>query len=178
MKAHKFIFSALLFPFIFMVFSVQAEEKDLVQELEAFEVLGKADFNFLFWSIYEAELYASENVFSHFETLPFALKLTYKRAFTGEQILKETAKQFSILGLEEQNYLAWLSELGNIFPDVKRGDEILLYVDLEANSNFYLNAEYLGSINNKEFSQDFSAIWLARNDRYSEFSRKLIGVKQ
>lgn len=143
--------------------------------LDELELVGSAEFQFLFWKIYEAELYSPDGEYSGFEALPVALKLSYRKAFSADHLLSETERQFMALGLDRSRYEAWLQQLSDIFVGVKPGDELLLYLDGEGFSHFYFNTTYLGSIENSEFSQQFSAIWLAREDRYASFSQRLTG---
>ncbi len=152
-----------------------AQQISINEALNALSLTGQAEFNFLFWKVYEAELYSTTGEYQHFEKLPFVLKLTYKKNFTQQQLLQETQKQLIQIGVEGSETQSWLDRLSNIYPAVESEDALLLYVDSGGASNFYLNEEYLGSIEDVLFSKQFSAIWLARNDRYADFSRKLTG---
>jgi len=153
-------------------FAQQEDSTDLLAEMN---LVGNADFRFLFWKIYEAELYSTNGEYEYFENLPLALRLIYTRSFTAEHIVNETGNQFDILGLSEDSYADWLQELGEILVAVEPGDALLLYVDTESASHFYFNNEYIGSVENSEFSRHFSAIWLARDDRYADLTRRLTG---
>ncbi len=139
--------------------------------------IGNASFKFIFWPVYDAELYAEQSSFN-FTPLPsFVLTLNYQRSFNSEQIVKETEKQLREIDPNlPENFEPWLSRLNEILTDVSKGDSLSLYVDDDKNSSFYLNGDYLGSIEDKDFSQSFSAIWLARDDHYADFTRELTGV--
>lgn len=152
-----------------------AQEDDSPALLANMELVGSAEFQFLFWKIYEAELYSKSGEYSSFEELPLALKLSYNKSFSAENLLNETEKQFIALGLESARFESWLQQLRNIFVSVNPGDALLLYIDSRGFSHFYYNEEFLGSIPNADFSQQFSAIWLAREDRYADFSQRLKG---
>lgn len=151
-----------------------AGETSSIQVMESLPLTGSAEFKFFLWNVYKAELY-SANDFQHFESLPFVLKLTYARRFSQQQLLQETQKQFIQTGVENALVQPWLDRLSQIFPDVQVGHSLLLFVDADGYSHFYLNEEFLGSIEDPLFSKQFSAIWLARNDRYAEFTQQLIG---
>lgn len=153
-----------------------AQSLQLSERLSTMNMIGSASFRFMFWSIYDAELYTEQPVFD-FEAFPeFILNLDYQRGFSSEQIIKETEKQLTILNqtsIEDMN--AWLAQLENILVDVDKGDRISLYVDENRHSSFFFNGSFLGQIEEESFSRNFSSIWLARNDRYSEFSQELTG---
>jgi len=70
---------------------------------------------------------------------------------------------------------AWLGQLDVLLVDVEKGDRISLYVDENRHSSFYFNGSFLGQIQDESFSRNFSSIWLARNDRFAEFSQELTG---
>ncbi len=127
-------------------------------------------------SVYEAELYAKQSSFN-FTPLPsFILTLNYQRAFNSGQIVKETEKQLiEIQSAQSEKFEPWLSRLNEILTDVSKGDSLSLYVDDDKYSSFYLNGNYLGSIEDEDFSQNFSSR-LDRDDDYADFTRELTGV--
>ncbi len=150
--------------------------KNSEQLFNGMSLVGSADFRYLFWKIYEAELYSGNGEFDFFNELPLVLKLTYKRGFTATQLSNETRKQLLMLGLPGDIIDKWIEDLQLIYVDVSPDDSLILYIDEESNSHFYFNSRYLGSVNNESFSRHFSAIWLARQDRYAEFSDRLTGA--
>ncbi len=156
--------------------AVLAQSLQLNERLSTMNMVGSASFRFMFWSIYDAELYAEQPVFD-FEAFPeFILNLDYQRSFTSEQIIQETEKQLAVLNqtsIEDMN--AWLGQLDVFLVDVEKGDRISLYVDENRHSSFYFNGSFLGQIQDESFSRNFSSIWLARNDRFAEFSQELTG---
>lgn len=167
----------LAFVFLLVLSCTQsfAQQDDSAALLADMELVGSAEFQFLFWKIYEAELYSKTGEYSSFEELPVALKLSYSKSFSAENLLNETEKQFFALGLEAARFENWLQQLRGIFVAVNPGDALLLHIDSKGYSHFYYNEEFLGSIPDADFSQQFSAIWLAREDRYAAFSQQLKG---
>ena len=141
--------------------------------------VGSASFKFLFWSVYEAELYADQQFFS-FTPLPvFILNINYQRTFKSDQLIKEIEKQLIKADpIQVELHRSWINKLVDILSDVEKGDMLSLYVDENQHSSFYLNLDYLGTIDDEKFSISFSSIWLARNDHYANFSRELTGIKQ
>ncbi len=157
--------------------SALSEPPKLGEVLSDMNRIGNASFKFYFWSVYEAELYAKQTSFD-FTPLPsFILTLNYQRAFNSMQIVKETQKQLlEIHPGQPDKFEPWLNSLNEILTDVAKGDRLSLYVDSNKYSSFYLNGNYLGSIEDEDFSQSFSAIWLARDDHYADFTHELTGV--
>lgn len=173
------LFLKMITAILFSVMSTSAlsEPPKLGELMSTMNKIGDASFKFYFWSVYEAELYAEQSTFN-FTPLPrFILRLNYQRAFNSGQIINETEKQLiEIQSTQSEKIEPWLNRLNEILKDVSKGDRLSLYVDNNKYSSFYLNSEYLGSIEDEDFTQSFSAIWLARDDRYADFTRELTGV--
>lgn len=140
---------------------------------QKFELVGQADLRFFVWPVYQARLYSGSGAYEFPHTLPFALALEYKRQFSKEQLISETQKQWQILGIEQTQQ--WLESLARVLRDVEKSDVITLYVDNKASSVFYLNDTLLGSINNREFTEHFVAIWLSDKTSRPELRADLLG---
>ena len=68
--------------------------------------------------------------------------------------------------------------LGNIFPDIKKGDTLLLNVSENQQSEFFLNGKAIGKIIDQNFGRNFLRIWLDENCSYPKIRDKLIGLKK
>jgi hypothetical protein len=157
-------------------FTALAQSSQLERQLSVMNKVGAASFRFMFWSIYEAELYTEQPEFVFEEFPEFILRLNYQRSFSSKQILDETYRQLTELNqTSTENINAWISKLESILVDVKKGDRISLHVDERGHSNFFLNNLFLGEVEDEKFSKNFSSIWLARTDRYAAFTRNLTG---
>lgn len=168
--------SLLSITFVFSL-TASAASVELDEKVAAMNKVGSATFKFLFWPIYDAELYAEQDAFD-FSSLPvFILQLNYQRNFLSEQLVNETKNQLREMDpLQVEAFQPWLDQLGEILPDVKKGDSLSLYVNREKYSSFYLNGNFQGIIEDENFSRRFAAIWLDREDRYADFTRELTGV--
>ena len=69
----------------------------------------------------------------------------------------------------------WQQQLLEIWPSVKPGDELMLLVNSPGNSQFFLNGELIGEINDADFAPAFLAIWLSSNTREPQIRRQLLG---
>ena len=142
---------------------------------QKFELVGQADLRFFVWPVYQARLYSGSGAYEFPHTVPFALALEYKRQFSKEQLISETQKQWQILGFEQTQQ--WLESLARVLRDVEKSDVIILYVDNKASSVFYLNDTLLGSIDDREFTEQFVAIWLSDKTSRPEFRADLLGSR-
>ncbi len=138
---------------------------------------GKAKLEVAFWDIYQAELFSSGKTYE-LDT-PHALKLTYLRSFKVKHLVSETVKQLGrVSNVSDEAKEAWSESLRLIWQDVKKGDALAFYIDEEKRSTFYLNGRYLGAIDDRNFSEAFSAIWLSERTSRPKLRLALLGNKE
>jgi hypothetical protein len=163
-----------ILPILMMCLALSVQAQELPQR--QLSLSGQAGLKFMFWDIYDASLYTADGSYRFFETLPFALELTYKRAISKEQFMRETRRQWqSIGGVGPAQLQAWLAALEEVLVDVVTGDSITLHVDQFAHSYFYYNQTLVGSIEDPEFSERFAAIWLSEATTRPGFRQALLG---
>ncbi|WP_417360291.1 chalcone isomerase family protein [Gallaecimonas pentaromativorans] len=131
--------------------------------LGQWQLKGQGRFEYLFWDIYDARYYTGPEA--------QALSLHYLRDIKGQDIVKQTAKEWRHLGLYRQPWLDWFAEY---CPDVKKGDTLRLEVT-QSESRFYLNGELLASNRDPDFGPAFLAIWLSPKTRAPELRLALLG---
>ncbi|MBU2979469.1 chalcone isomerase family protein [Alteromonas sp. C1M14] len=168
--------------FLFCCISLSAygeEGRTSVEKTASFALndstkVGSTRFTFMFWDIYDAVLYAPEGRWQ--DQPPYVLTLTYLREFSGSDIAKRSIKEMSRQGKYEADTLSqWRSTMTDLFPDVNEGDKISGVFDRENVTHFYLNGNLLGSIDDKDFSSAFFAIWLGEKTSEPKMRSELIG---
>ena len=118
---------------------------------------GSGEFRRFGFLVYEATLWAGGE-----DPLrpPLALKLTYKRNISGQDIAEASVKEIRNLGLADEAVLRnWGEQMARIFPDVRPGDHIL-GLQLPEGARFFVNDRPLGAIDDPAFARAFFAIWL------------------
>ena len=156
----------ILLIFVLLLGSAQASPvKDL-------KTVGSGTFNFLFWKIYDISLLTSTGEYRQGEQ-PLALEITYAQNIEGNQLVTSTIEEWERMEISWQEN--WSSKLGDIFPNITEGDQLLLRVDENNNSNFYFNQQPIGVIEDSEFTDAFLAIWLSSNTRSQKLTRELTG---
>ncbi|MTI43670.1 chalcone isomerase-like protein [Roseibium hamelinense] len=139
------------------------------------KLVGEGKLTFLGFSVFEAELYAPGGSYS--ATGPFALKLTYLRNFKGEAIAERSAKEMVRQGVPQGAKLdRWTEQMRAIFPNISRGQSITGVRTNSGNTDFYLGNQKIGSIQDKEFTRRFFAIWLGPNTNDPALRAKLVGA--
>ena len=135
-------------------------------------LMGSADFSFLFWDVYKIELYAEDKSLEN----ELALKLTYKRKLYGEKIAERSIEEIKKQNCgDKKDYDTWLNKMKNIFPDIKKGDYLIGNKKSSGITTFTKNDKPIGKFENKNLSKCFFDIWLSPNTTEPELREKLLG---
>ena len=135
-------------------------------------LIGSANYSFLFWDIYDAELYSTSNKFNSNE---LAIILKYNRSIEKETLVRET-----INDIKEQKNISkeqeekWKSLLESIYIDTKTNKEFIA-IKINNKSIFYYNDKKLHESFDEEFNQLFFDIWLRSNSKNPNFTKPLLG---
>ncbi len=136
-------------------------------------LVGTGHYRFLAWPIYDATLKAARQPFDFPGTVPFELSLEYKRAFSAEQIIAETRRQWSKQDVDVvEEWQHWLQQS---IPDVAAGDSLTLHVDARHASHFFHNGSPTRTIDDPGFTHAFAGIWLAANTSAPRLRAQLLG---
>ncbi|MDP5130656.1 MAG: chalcone isomerase family protein [Paraglaciecola sp.] len=139
-----------------------------------FKMVGKAKLEVLFWDVYRSELYTPSGTFEA-KIFPQALKIHYLRNIKSKDLIERTDEEWQKLGISATQTAPWLEQLTAIWPDIKKGDELLLLVDQQHRSRFYFNNDIIGDIEDTDFGFNFLRIWLDEKSSYPDLQRQLIG---
>ncbi|MRI31845.1 hypothetical protein EOPP23_02395 [Endozoicomonas sp. OPT23] len=142
----------------------------------SFKQVGKARLNVLFWSVYDIELLTPDGLYIP-NRIPLKLKITYLRDFSAKGLVNRTREEWAEQGLSHPDSEQWLSQLLKIWPDIKEGDSLELYVDCSNTSQFFFNDQLAGSIKDKDFGSSFLAIWLSEKTSQPNMRSKLLAGK-
>lgn len=160
---------------IAIVIASVADATPKAQPLQDLQKVGEAKLEIMFWDIYQSTLYSANGRYRK-DTWPLALEIEYLRDITAKALIKRSVKEWKNVGVEPVIYQKWLPQLTQIWPDIKRGDRLLLFVDSQRANQFYFNGEPIGSIDDNNFGATFLAIWLDDNASFPKLRRKLTGA--
>jgi len=135
-------------------------------------LIGNANYSFLFWDIYDAELYSTSKKYNSNE---LAIILKYNRSIDKETLIRETIndikEQKSISNQQEEK---WKSLLESIYIDTKTNKKFIA-IKINNKSIFYYNNKKLYESFDEEFNQLFFDIWLRSNSKNPNFTKTLLG---
>ena len=166
-KCRIFWLLTVLCTLVFSGFSVANPLDDL-------KIVGEAKLKVLFWDVYNSSLYSKTGEYQ-VEQFPQALKINYLRDIDAEDLIERTQDEWEKLGIKQVTFSQWIPLLTNIFPDIKKGDTLLLSVNENQQSEFFFNGKTIGKITDQTFGKSFLRIWLDENCSYPKVRNKLIG---
>ena len=124
------------------VISMAATNLTLADPTADLQVVGEARLKFLFWQVYDSTLFSTNGTYQELEP-NLALKISYRRKISAEQLIRRTREEWQKMSLLSSQTEEWLLSLEAILPDVDKGDLVILKVDEELASNFYFNGSFI-----------------------------------
>ena len=115
------------------------------------------------FQVYDARLWAGPGATADkLTTQPFALELTYLRAFDSADIATRSITEMRRSApISEVQAKAWMDEMQRVIPNVKSGDRVMGIHRPGLGAQFYVNGKLSGEIKDTEFARLFFGIWLS-----------------
>jgi hypothetical protein len=137
---------------------------------------GEGKLTWLGFHVYDARLYAPAgfdvgNPFAQ----QFVLELTYARKLEGKAIAEASRDEMQRLafGTAEQQ-ARWLAQMEKLFPDVEKGRRIAGVNQPGKGARFYVDGNFVGSVDEPDFARAFFAIWLDPRTRAPRLRESLL----
>ena len=150
------------------------EKKEIIKTyFQNIYLIGEANYSFLFWNVYDAQLYSPQKTFN-FEK--FALILRYNKEIVKEILVKETIED-----MMQQKYLSkdkiksWTNIFNSIYQKVSVGSRFMCIKIKKNKSLFFYEGKKILESNDEEFINLFFNIWLRKDSKNPTFSKKLLG---
>lgn len=174
MSGNAKLFAALL---LILADSTMADFQTARRHIPSAELVGKARMEYLFWDVYDAELYAPEGVWR--ENQPFALSLRYLLELDGEAIASRSVSEIREQGFDDEATLnRWYELMRATFPDVDKNTRITGIMDQEKHTRFFSNGDLIGEVREPLFSKWFFNIWLSEKTSEPELRERLLGANK
>jgi len=155
----------------FLSFNVIASP---VQDLTKY---GEGQMSVMFWDLYKAELFGKAPSYQA-DSTPIALKITYLRDIDKEDLIEATLDQWIHIGFKNEAIPNWATQLEQIWPDIKKGSQLIIRVYPGGSSDFYDSKSKIGSVADPQFGKAFLAIWLSEKTSEPKLRAQLIGEKK
>jgi hypothetical protein len=167
-------YKCTLICFVILLYTLTFSGVTMADPLADLKKVGEAKLQVLFWDVYNSSLYSQTGEYQ-VEIFPQALKINYLRNIDAKDLIERTQDEWEKLGIEKAKFSPWITLLTDIFPDIKKGDTLLLKVSDTQQSEFFFNGQTIGQISDQAFGKSFLRIWLDENCSYPKVRKKLIG---
>lgn len=139
--------------------------------------IGEAKLRVLFWDIYNSSLYNPTGEYLEGQ-YPLVLKIDYLRDVAAKDLIERAQDECLKLGTTKEMFSSWIPLLRDMFPNIKKGDSLILKVCEEQRSEFIFNGVCIGKISDQTFGESFLSIWLDEKCSFPSVRNKLIGRKR
>lgn len=146
----------------------------LASPVQGLNKVGSAEFSVMFLDIYDITLFSETKSYQPSSQPSYALEIEYHRNVSARRLVELTQDQWQHLGVAEHDIQRYGPDLLALWPDVKKGDRLTIYVSAE-HSQFYHNDTPIGRIEEPGFGKLFTDIWLSPRTSAPELRRDLLG---
>ena len=137
--------------------------------------VGEGQFRRWGFLIYDATLWSSNGQYKSNE--PFALRLSYARNVSRDQIVDASIDQMRELGVDVAQHPDWPDKLRRVFADVNKGDSLTGIYMPGNGAVFFYNNQLTGQVD-EALAQAFFSIWLDPQTTESDLRLSLLGLAQ
>lgn len=145
-------------------------------ELPQAQLSGEGEYRWFGVRVYTAQLWAAHLPASI--DSPFALQITYVRAFTARRLVDTSIDEIRRIGssnVTDATLERWRDALRKVFVDVRAGDSLTGVYLPGQGARFYANDRETGQIEDAALARAFFAIWLDPATRAPALRLKLLG---
>ena len=153
--------------------SGRAITADMALAADVWPLVGEARLKVLIWKVYDSALFTPSG---HWQgDAPYRLSSHYLRNIPAAKLVEETEKAWREQGRNHPRLNEWLGLLGDLWPDITEGDNLVFGLNELGDSAFWFNGSPLGSIEDRDFGPLFGGIWLDPDSPRPELRAQLIG---
>ena len=153
--------------------STMPASSDLALATDVWPLVGEARLKVFIWKVYDSALFTPSG---HWQGgAPNRLSLHYLRDIPAAKLVEETEKAWQEQGRSHPRLNEWLGLLGDLWPDITEGDNLVFGLNASGDSAFWFNGSPIGSIDDRDFGPLFGGIWLDPDTPRPRLRAQLIG---
>ena len=153
--------------------SGRAKTDEMALATDVWPLVGEARLKVLIWEVYDSALFTPSGRWQG--DAPYRLSLHYLRNIPAAKLVEETEKAWREQGRNHPRLNEWLGLLGDLWPHITEGDNLVFGLNELGDSAFWFNGSPLGSIEDRDFGPLFGGIWLDPDTPRPELRAQLIG---
>ena len=150
-----------------------ASPDELALATDVWPLVGEARLKVLIWEVYDSALYTPSGRWQG--DAPYQLSLHYLRDIPAAKLIEETDKAWQEQGRNHPKQGEWLTLLGDLWPDITEGDNLVFGLNASGDSAFWFNGIPIGSVDDPDFGGLFGGIWLDPDTPRPGLRAELIG---
>jgi len=137
-------------------------------------LVGKSEFQFLFWHFFDAALWTPDGQFDWRQ--PMTLSLVYRTDFSAEDLTDSTIEEMArVSDWSEERLATFRTEVAPCMTDVDEGDRFTAHSPSTDEIVLYLNGQERCRWQAPGLRQAYIGIWLSERSRFPEKSARLMG---
>ena len=153
--------------------STMPASSDLALATDVWPLVGEARLKVFIWKVYDSALFTPSG---HWQGgAPYRLSLHYLRDIPAAKLVEETEKAWQEQGRSHPRLNEWLGLLGDLWPDITEGDNLVFGLNASGDSAFWFNGSPVGIIDDRDFGPLFGGIWLDPDTPRPGLRAQLIG---
>ena len=153
--------------------STMPASSDLALATDVWPLVGEARLKVFIWKVYDSALFTPSGRWQG--GAPYQLSLHYLRDIPAATLVEETEKAWQEQGRSHPRLNEWLGLLGDLWPDITEGDNLVFGLNASGDSAFWFNGSPVGSIDDRDFGPLFGGIWLDPDTPRPRLRAQLIG---
>jgi hypothetical protein len=145
----------------------------VVSQAPEMHPFGKARHSLWGVKVYEATLWIVGPQWS--DAKPHALDIEPNRAVPADTLVKNAIAEMRALKVGDESKLkTWQTEMQKIIPDVKPGDQIVIFCSDANRTLAYLNDSSTGEVDDPTFCPAVMSVWLHPQTKHQAMRKSLL----
>jgi hypothetical protein len=148
--------------------------QQVVSQAPGMHPLGKGRHSWWGIQMYDATLWIVGPQYS--SAGPHALDLEPGRAVSADTLVKNAMSEMRELRVgDEQKLRVWQTEMTKIIPNVRQGDQVVIFCADSNRTLVYLNNSSTGEVDDPTFCPAVMSVWLHPQTRHQSIRKSLLG---
>jgi Chalcone isomerase-like len=146
----------------------------VVSQAPGMHPLGKGRHSWWGIQMYDATLWVVGPRYS--AAAPHALDLEPGRAVSADTLVTNAMGEMRDLRAgDEQKLRAWQAEMRKVIPNVKPGDQVVIFCPDTNRTLVYLNNSSTGEVDDQTFCPAVMSVWLHPRTKHQSLRKSLLG---
>jgi len=123
--------------------------------------------------VYDATLWIVGPQWS--DAMPHALDIEPNRAVPADTLVRNAIAEMRALKVGDESKLrSWQAEMKNIIPNVKAGDQVVIFCPDDSRTVAYLNDSSTGEVDDPSFCAAVMSVWLHPQTKHQAMRKSLL----